>query len=227
MGIKNLSYWIRDYLYAIHRHNYSFIFRKPPKHYLGYVKENKAPVILIPGLYEKWHFIKAIADPLSLQGHPIYVLEHLGYNTKEIGHVAKLIRELIDEKKLRDVVIVAHSKGGLIGKHLLAFDNQDGKIKKLIAIATPFSGSHIVKFIHHKSAKELHPDSEIIKKLTNEKRIDHKIVSIFGTFDNHIWPESSSYLEGAKNIQVKAYGHHKILSNREVKNIILAEVEQA
>ena len=57
------------------------------------------------------------------------------------------------------------AKGGLIGKHILAFNNLDGKIKKLIAIATPFGGSHAAKLIPHKPAKELHPKSEIIKTL--------------------------------------------------------------
>jgi pimeloyl-ACP methyl ester carboxylesterase len=224
---KKLRYWVEDYIYAIHRQSYAFIFRRPAKHYLGHIVENKLPIILIPGIYEKWHFLKTISDPLSLKGHPIYVLEHLGYNTGEIHHSAKLIRELIDEKNLRDVILIAHSKGGLIGKHLLAFHNKDERIKKLIAIAAPFRGSHIVKFIPHKAAKELHPDSAIIKQLQEIKNVNGKIISIFGFFDNHIWPESSCFLEDAKNIQVNVYGHHRILSNKEVKEIVLSEVEKS
>lgn len=135
--LKKVAYWVHDYLFALHKQSHAFLIRKPPEHYLGYVKEGKAPIVLIPGVYEKWHFLKAFADPLSLAGHPIYVLEHLGYNTKAIHHSAKLVRELISEKNLRSVIILAHSKGGLIGKHLLAFDNADGRVKKVIAIATP------------------------------------------------------------------------------------------
>ena len=171
-------------------------------------------------------FLKAIADPLSLKGHPIYTLEHLGYNTKTIHHSAKLIRELIDNEKLQNVVIIAHSKGGLIGKHILAFNNLDGKIKKLIAIATPFGGSHAAKLIPHKPAKELHPKSEIIKTLQAIKNVNSKIVSIFGVFDNHVWPRSSCVLDGAKNIETNAYGHHKILFNKKVRDIIITEVEE-
>ncbi len=200
--------------------------RKPPEHYLGYTKEGKAPIVLIPGVYEKWHFLKAFADSLSLMGHPIYVMEHLGYNTKAIHHSAKLIRELINEKKLHNVIILAHSKGGLIGKHLLAFDNADGEVIKLIAIATPWKGSNIVKIIRHKSFKELHPESEIIKKLHEQSRVNRMIVSIFGEFDNHVWPTESCRLEGAKNIEVNIYGHHKILFDKRVHDIVIAEVEK-
>lgn len=224
--IKKLGHWIHDYLHALHKQSYAFLYRKPPRHYLDYRVRDKCPIILIPGIYEKWHFLKAIADPLSRKGHPVYALEYLGYNTKTISHSAELVRELINAEKLENVVIIAHSKGGLIGKHLLAFDNADGKVKKLIAIATPFGGSHIVKLIPHKPAKELHPASEIIQTLKGRRDVNKKIVSVFGVFDNHVWPGSSCVLDGAKNIEVPIYGHHKILFSKKVKEIVSAEVEK-
>jgi len=224
MSIKKTASWVHDYFYLAK--GYTFMFHKPPKHYLSYVLENKSPVILIPGLYSKWQFLKAIADPISLKGHPVYVVGRLGYNTKAIDRSAKLIRELIDEKNLRNVIIIAHSKGGLIAKHLLAYDNQDGRVTKVIAIATPFLGSHAVRFLPGKAFKELHPEGEIIKKLHSQSEVNHKIVSIFGEFDNHIWPTGNCRLEGAKNIQVNVYGHHKILFNKHVRDIILEEIEK-
>ncbi|MBI2889043.1 MAG: hypothetical protein HYY10_03930 [Candidatus Liptonbacteria bacterium] len=221
---RRIKNWLIDYLHAFRAHSYAF-FVKPPTHYLGYVNTEKAPVILIPGIYEKWHFLKAIADPLSLKGHPIYILEHLGYNTKGIHHTAKLIRELIDEKNLRNVILVAHSKGGLIGKYLLAFHNKDGRIKKLFAIATPFGGSRIVKLIPRAIAKrllllEFAPANKLIKDLRSEKEVNCMIVSIYGASDNHIWPEASCKLEGATNIQINVHGHHKILFDKKLRGIL-------
>ncbi len=221
---EKVGHWVRDYLRAIHGHSLVFIHRNPPRHYLGHIVEGKNPIILIPGVFEKWHFLKAIADSLSLRGHPIYVLEHIGYNTKEIHHTAKSIREFIDKEKLKDVIIIAHSKGGLIGKHLLNFHNKDEKIKKVIAIASPFAGSHITKFIPHRAIMELSPHSQIVKELNEKKEFNHKIVSIFGLFDNHVWPESSCRLEGAKNIEVHTHGHHKILFDKKVHDIIASEI---
>lgn len=223
---KKAGHWIHDYLHALHKQSYAFLYRKPPGHYLSHKVSDKCPIILIPGIYEKWHFLKAIADPLSHKGHPIYVLEHLGYNTKAIHHSAELVRKLIDSEKLQNVVIIAHSKGGLIAKHLLVFNNPDGKVKKLVAIATPFGGSHIVKLIPHKPVKELHPQSEVVRTLQERKDVNNKIVSIFGMFDNHVWPGSSCFLDGAKNIKVDVYGHHKILFNKKVKEIIATEIEK-
>lgn len=225
MKIKNLGHWIKDYVHFVHKQSWAFIYRKPPAHYLGYVVDQKKPVILIPGVFSKWQFLKVVADPLSLLGHPVYAIDHLGYNTKEIHQAAKLIWELIEEKNLKHVVVVAHSKGGLIGKHLLAFHNQEERIEKVIAIATPFGGSTLAGRMPHSAFKELAPESKSIKTLSEKKEVNHRIVSIFGVFDNHVWPESSCYLEGAKNIQVDVHGHHKILFNKKVREIIIAEME--
>ncbi len=220
-----LIHWVRDYLHAAKGHGLAFLSRRPPIHYLGYIEEGRAPIVLIPGIYAKWHFLKAIADPLSNLGHPIYIVDKLGYNAREIPDGAKLVQELIDEKNLRNVIIIAHSKGGLIGKYILARHNKDSRVRKMIAIATPFGGSCLAHLIPHRAAKELAPESGIICELNEEKDVNRLIVSIFGLFDNHVWPTLSCQLDGAKNIQVPVYGHHKILFNKETLDMVLKETE--
>ena len=222
--LAKIGHWMRDYLYAAHQTAYSFLFRRPPAHYLEHRIEGKIPIILIPGVYEKWHFLKFFADPISRAGHPVYVLEHLGYNLRSIEHSAKLVRELIDEQHLSKAVIIAHSKGGLIGKYVLAFHNHDRKVKKVIAIASPFGGSYVVRFLPLVPLRELHPESHAIAKLKAEEAANRHIVSIFGVFDNHVWPEESCRIHGAKNIQVNVHGHHRILFDSHVRDIVMSEV---
>lgn len=84
----------------------------------------------------------------------------------------------------------------------------------------------MVKIFRRKILKELRPESEIIKKLHEQGHVNHKIVSIFGEFDNHVWPTESCRLEGAKNIELNIYGHHKILFDKRVHDIVMAEVEK-
>ncbi len=219
------GHWILDYLHAFHKHSYAFIYKDPPDHYLGFIQDGKFPIILIPGHLEKWHFLKAIADPLSLKGYPVYEVGHIGYHTIAVHQSAELIRELIDEKKLKNVILIAHSKGGLVGKHLLAFNNSDGVIKKLITIATPWAGSHAARMVPHKIFHELRPQSETVNRLHAQKNINNKVVSIFGFFDNHVWPTKSCFLEGAKNIRVNTHGHHTILFTKETIDLVAKEVE--
>lgn len=224
--MNRLKNWAIDYLYMLHGHSQAF-YVKEPAHYLGYVRAGKFPIILIPGIFSKWHFLKFFADPISHRGHPVYVVRALGSNIGEISHSAKIIRKLIDEKNLHDVIIIAHSKGGLIGKYLLGFLNRDNRIKKVIAIATPFGGSYMVKYFKLKALAELHPQSRAILELKAQREVNRHIVSVFGVFDNHVWPEASCRVEGAKNIEVNTHGHHKILFDKKVRDIVLEEVEKA
>ena len=57
-----------------------------------------------------------------------------------------------------------------------------------------------------------------------EKKANSKITSIYGEFDNHVWPESSCRLEGAENIQVETHGHHRMLGDKRVISAVLEEV---
>lgn len=212
-------------MHAAKGYAHSFWYWSPPKHYLGHIVSQKAPIILIPGIVEKWHFLKFFADALSLRGHPVYVVERMGYNLRDIHKSTHVIRELIKEKNLRGVILLAHSKGGLIGKHLLAFHNEEGRIIKLIAVATPFGGSRLAEGIPLSRFKELTHESEVVRELQEKKEVNSKIVSIFGEYDNHVWPTESSWLEGAKNIQVSAHGHHAILFNTKARDTILEEIE--
>ena len=225
--IRKITHWIHDYLHLFYRRGLAYIFYSPPKHYLGHIVKEKNPVVLIPGLRTKWHFLTKLVDQLSRNGHPIYVVKELGYNTKKIHHSANLVREFIESHDLKNIIIVAHSKGGLIGKYILIHHNKDRRVKKVITVATPFGGTDTAKYFPIKSIKEMHPHSETIQKLHKEQRVNKHIVSIYGVFDNHVWPVESARLEGAKNIQVNTHGHHTILLDKNVRGIVLAEVEKA
>ena len=194
----------------------------PLKHYLGHVLVGKEPVILIPGITIKWGFLRKLGDKISMSGHPTYVVPKLGLNFTDISTSAQIVREIINENKLKNVIIVAHSKGGLIGKYLLVNFNQDNRIKKVIAIAAPFSGSPLAKMIPHRSFRELRTTSKIIADLNSQQGVNSRIISIIPTFDNHVWQEANSFLKGAKNIQVNVRGHHKVLFSKEVADKVLS-----
>lgn len=224
--MKKAFHWIHDYFYAIRGEAHSYIYRKPPTHYLSHRVANKCPVILIPGLHERWNVFSRLAHEISQLGHPIYVITDLGRNIKDIPSSGKLVHELMDQEDIKNAVVIAHSKGGLIGKFCLANCNSDHRIKKLITIATPFGGVAPVKYIPIRHFKELSPGSKIIEELKACVHVNRDIVSIYPVFDNHIWPLSSAHLDGATNIQVPVHGHHKILHSKLVLEKILKILEE-
>lgn len=219
--MKKIIYWVIDYFYLLLGKIFMFVYKDPPKEYLDYVIKGKNPVILIPGNSNKWGFLKKLADTISGLGHPVYIPHKLELNLFDIPTSSKIVRNIIDENKLEKVILIGHSKGGLVGKYLLVHENKDNKVIRLIAIAAPFSGTNIVNHLPYKSFKELSPKSEIIKALDSNSKVNSKIVSIMPEFDNHVWSEKGSFLERALNIKVPIKGHHKIVFDKDaIKKIV-------
>lgn len=224
---KKVGAWLIDYAYALRGTLASLVHREPPGHYRGHVVAGKTPVILVQGVSLKWAFMKDFGDRISLLGHPVYIVPELGNNVYDIPSSAAMLRALIEKENLSGVIIVAHSKGGLIGKYVLVHHNADNRVRGIVAIATPFSGSALAKLVPRDSYKELRTDSELIKELGKHSTINKRIISIIPEYDNHVWAERGSFLDGAaENIEVPVSGHHKVLFSKVVLATVLDSIEK-
>ena len=224
--MRHAADWIVDYAYLIKGYSIMYKHRQPPKHYLGKNIPHKPPIILLPGITLQWSFLKPIGDILSHAGHPVYVAPELKYNLLDIPGSAQIVQKIIKDNHLQHVIIIGHSKGGLVGKYLLVNHNQHSSIKAVIAIATPFEGSSLAKFVRHNAFAEISTESDIIKDLTAKSHVNDKIVSIIPSFDNHVWSARGSFLDGAQNINVSVRGHHKIIFSKEVLEKIMETVNK-
>lgn len=186
---------------------------EPPDSYLEH-KTGKAPVILIPGLYEPWGVLRTIGDWVSDNGHghDVWTIPGLGKTNKlDIKTAAGIVEGVIDRNGLYNARLICHSKGGLIGKQILI----DGLAEKMFAIATPFLGSDPARWVPYRPAKEMSSKSKIIKSLSEETEVNSKIISLFFQRDRLI--PRGCYLEGAlDNIPIKGEGHFTILEHPEV-----------
>lgn len=223
---KKVLGWLVDTVYAGHCVITTIIHKNPPSHFLGHVIDGKVPVLVVPGIFSQWGFMKKIADTISLLGHPVYIVPELGYNLHDIPHSSSLVSKVIQKENLKNCIIVAHSKGGLIGKYTMIHHNEDHRIIGMVSIATPYSGSAITKILPINPVKELHNDSAIIKDLAVHTAVNKSIVSICPEFDHYVLAEQGSYLEGAKNINVPVHGHHTVMYDAGVIKTIQEQIEQ-
>lgn len=249
--MHKLKDWLVDYVHLLRGGVAMYVHREPPKHYLDFILPHKSAVILLPGFLEKWGFMKTLGDYISLHGHPTYIVPNLGYNITDIpsgaktvrliilqalpkiGHhlpnvhaSAKLIHDLLNKYDIEQAVFVAHSKGGLVGKYYLIHLNQDKRVRGMVAIATPFAGSALAKLVPHSSFQELAAGNAIIQDLEKNLTVNSQIISIYPKFDNHIWTPGASYLEGGENIEVSISGHHKVLFDKQTKELVLKCIDK-
>lgn len=185
-----------------------------------------APVLLIPGVYETWQFLRPIAERLHEAGHPIHVLPALGYNAQPIVDSARLGQEYLRAAGLRGVIVVAHSKGGLIGKHMMVVDDlADGerRIDRMIAISTPFSGSPLSRVAPGRALREFHPRKATIRFLQAARAANARITSIYAQRDQYI-PRGSNLDGAAENVVMPFVGHFAILADPDVIDAVADRV---
>jgi len=182
------------------------------------------PVVILPGIYESWHYLRPIAERLSASGHPVHVIPGLGLNRAPIPATAARVHAELVERGLTGVAIVAHSKGGIVGKHIMTIDDHADelgrrRVDRLIAIASPFTGSTMARLVPNAPLRAFLPDDPVIAALTAERAVNARITSIYPSFDPHV-PEGSE-LEGARNVEVPVVGHFRILLQPAVVDAVL------
>ncbi len=198
---------ILDYADILRRQASSILRPRVP---VPYAHGDRAPVVLLPGVYERWGIMRPLADRLNAAGHPVHIVPGLGFNRRPIPDAAALAAHRIEQLGLAGVVLVAHSKGGLVGKALL-LSPAALRIARLVAVATPFGGSSLATYMLGRTLREFRPAAPAIAELGASADVNARIVSIFGEFDPHI-PEGSR-LDGATNVELPVSGHFRVLAH--------------
>jgi pimeloyl-ACP methyl ester carboxylesterase len=216
--LSRCRWWLLDYAYAAYWQLHGLLFRADPAPYLQAPRSDR-PVLLIPGVYENWQFMHRIARRLHEAGYPVHVVKPLGYNRGEMGRMAALVAGYLRDADLRNVTIVAHSKGGLVGKRAMILPASAGRIRHMVAVGTPFSGSVYARLFLAPSIRAFSPRNRVLRALAADLSVNHRITSVYGAFDPHI--PGGSYLAGARNIRLDSAGHFRILEDPQLSRILL------
>lgn len=217
-------YWLLDYAYVVFWQVHGFLFRADATEYLRNVDPGRCPVLLLPGVYEPWQFLRPLADELHARGHAVHVVRALGYNRGSIAQMSRLVEAYLAEQDLQAAVIVAHSKGGLIGKQVMSGANGD-RVPRMAAINTPFSGSVYARYFLLPSIRAFSPSDSALRTLAGNSAANGRITSVYSMWDPHI--PGGSGLEGARNIVLKCYGHFRILGDKQLLEVVRDIVEGA
>lgn len=182
------------------------------------------PVLLIPGVYEPWRYLLAVGTRLNALGHPVHALPGLGYNARPIAETAAFAQQYLEDLSLERVTIVGHSKGGIVGKHMMTTDDVSHRIERMIAIASPFSGSTRAKYMPVRTLRVFVPGDPLLSALAANLEINSRITSIFSESDQVI--PNGSALEGAVNVRLPVVGHFRLLSDPRTLSAVLEAMQR-
>ncbi|WP_091500667.1 triacylglycerol lipase [Microbacterium sp. cf332] len=209
--LREAAWWVADYTYAVIWQVRAFVSRTDPE---DFVTGDGVPIVVLPGIYETWRFLQPLITELHGRGHPVHVIAALGRNRWPVPRAARHVTAYLREHGLSDVVVAAHSKGGLVGKQVMADTEAGGRIRGMVAVASPFAGSFYGRLMLTPALRAFSPNDPGIRALSRELAPNERIVSVYGTFDPHI--PGGSELAGARNVRLETGGHFRILAHPRV-----------
>lgn len=227
-GLRNLHHaraWVADYWYCAHqlaRGAVSAVRREDPRSWAEVEGEPRLPVVVLPGIYETWRMMRPVAEALRAAGHPVHVVPAVGFNLRPIAAVARDV--VAHTADLESFALVAHSKGGLVGKAVLLAPDVEDRATVLITIATPFAGSSWAVWAPPLTGiRSLAPWASGVRALTREARADARVVSLVPSWDPHI--PDDAHLPGGTNIRLVETGHFAPLGSATVHRTILRNLQ--
>ena len=208
--LRKAGWWAADYLYAGSWQLRALFDRTDPA---SFATGDARPIVVLPGVYETWRFMHPLIAAMHERGHPVHVVDTLHRNERPVTEMAERVAEFVARRDLSDVILVAHSKGGLAGKVVMT-GPAASRVRAMIAIATPFGGSRYARMMMSRTLRAFAPEDPSIVSIGQQLSVNERIVSVYAAFDPHI-PEGSE-LAGAKNVRLDTGGHFRILAHPRV-----------
>ena len=188
-----------------------------------YFTPHPRTVILLPGIYETAEDMRVLAAALARRGHRIRRIR-LARQVVPLPLLRTRVERYLRKHDLRDVVVLAHSKGGLLGKHVM-MGPEGERIDRMIALATPWHGSqYAALFWPGLGVRSLRPGTTLIAAAEAPSPSDARIISVQPRFDPHV--PLGSHLPGARNIDVDTAGHFAVLTDPAVVELVVQLVEE-
>jgi predicted alpha/beta hydrolase family esterase len=171
----------------------------------------------------------------SLLRHGWTRVQALNYSplTGDIRTAAALLGPHIErvcaESGHSQVDIVAHSLGGLVARYYVQCLGGDARVRMLVTLATPHSGTRAVPALApHPLARQMRPGSAVLKELAGPaKGCGTRFVAFWSDLDQLMIPVESARLEhpdlSSRNVKVSGVGHLAM----PVHASVAAEVRQA
>ena len=127
------------------------------------------------------------------------------------------------------VAIVAHSMGGLVARAWMRVHGS-GRVARLITLGTPHHGTGLASFGLGANAAQMRRSKETacdwLCELGQGEDAARRalITTIFSHHDNIVSPQTSSVLEGARNIALGGVGHVALGCNGGVLDTVMEEL---
>ncbi|MBX7465782.1 alpha/beta fold hydrolase [Streptomyces sp. MAG02] len=175
------------------------------------------PVVLLHGFIDNRSVFVLLRR--SLARHGWRHVESLNYSplTVDIKVAAELLGRHVEDICARtghaEVDIVGHSLGGLIARYYVQRQGGDRRVRTLVTLGTPHSGTRTAQLAHaHPILRQMCPGSALVEELRRPAPgIRTRFVSFWSDLDTLMIPVETARVEHpdllAQNVRVTGIGH--------------------
>ncbi|MDH4263819.1 MAG: alpha/beta hydrolase [Spirochaetia bacterium] len=196
-----------------------FIYRLPES-----PEGDRNPVILIPGLFESPFVFLKLRRQLIKKGHPVYI-PWLAYQLSRFEKNARILEQYILDNNLRDIYIIGHSAGALIGTQM-GYKGRD-RIKKFFAVSAPFYGTILAFLIYFLPAgRQLFKGSSFLKNNEINFKTFSNLQCLYSRFDLLIIPGFQGRLGRNDDMEYSGLGHFNIIMRNDGVRFIMEQLER-
>ncbi|MCX4982929.1 triacylglycerol lipase [Streptomyces sp. NBC_00572] len=181
------------------------------------VTPGRRPVVLLHGFVDNRSVFVLLRRSLVRSGRGC--VESLNYSplTCDLRAAAELLGRRVDEIRARtghaEVDIVGHSLGGLIARYYVQRLGGDTKVRTLVTLGTPHSGTSIAPLADaHPLVRQMRPGSEVLQELAGPSPgCRTRFVSFWSDLDQIMVPVETARLDhpdlSVHNVRVSGIGH--------------------
>ncbi|MFD3802160.1 esterase/lipase family protein [Streptomyces sp. NPDC058611] len=177
----------------------------------------RPPVLLLHGFNDNRSVFVLLRRALGADG-----LRHVeAYNyspfTRDLRvtarHLARRVEELCERTGQERVDLVGHSLGGLVGRYYVQRLGGDARVRTLVTLGTPHSGTRVAPFMNaHPLVRQMRPDSEVLAELAAPAPgCATRCVAFWSEFDAVMSPVGTARIEHpdlrVENVHVTGIGH--------------------
>ncbi len=197
-----------------------------------YPESHAVPVLLVHGYgcnSGYWGYLLPRLDRNSIS-HASIDLEPVGGAIDDyVPAMQAAVEELCAATGAPQVAIVAHSMGGLVARAWMRAHGT-ARVARIITLGTPHHGTQLANFGPGANAAQMRRSkgeaNAWLRALGDSEDAARRalITSIFSHHDNIVAPQTSSVLEGARNIALGGVGHVALGCNGRVLDTVMEEL---
>lgn len=174
------------------------------------------PIILVHGVIDNHTIFAVLRRALSRRGFGRVISLNYSPLSDDIRRVARRLSLLVEsvcrETGYERVHIVGHSMGGFISRYYVQRLGGDARVHTLVTLGSPHGGTAPAKFVPHSLARQLRPDSDIVREMAEPAPgCRTRMIAIWSDLDQVVIPKRSARIVhsdlSARNVFIRGVGH--------------------